>query len=43
MCPLRMKGRFRRHRWLLPGRWIVYYLVAGETVYILAVGPAQIP
>ncbi len=43
MYPVRPKGRFRRHRWLLAGRWIVYYRVADETVYIRALWPAQIP
>lgn len=43
MHPVRMKGRFRRHRWLLAGRWIVYYRIADETVYIRALWPAQIP
>jgi hypothetical protein len=43
MYPVRSKGRFRRHRWLLAGRWIVYYRVVDETVYIRALWPAQIP
>jgi hypothetical protein len=43
MYPVRPKGRFRRHRWLLAGRWIVYYRVAAENVYIRAIWPAQIP
>jgi len=43
MYPVRMKGRFRRHRWLLAGKWIVYYRVSEGTVYIRAVWPAQIP
>ena len=43
MYPIRPKGRFRRHRWLLAGQWIVYYRVVDETVYIRAVWPAQIP
>jgi hypothetical protein len=43
LYPVRPKGRFRRHRWLLAGRWIVYYKVADDTVFIRAVWPAQIP
>jgi hypothetical protein len=43
MYPVRMKGRFRRHRWLLAGRWIVYYRVADGIVYVRALWPAQIP
>ena len=43
MYPIRPKGRFRRNRWLLAGRWIVYYRVVDETVYIRALWPAQIP
>jgi hypothetical protein len=43
MYPVRPKGRFRRHRWLLAGRWIVYYRVVDENVYIRALWPAQIP
>ena len=43
MYPIRPKGRFRRHRWLLAGRWIVYYRVVDETVYIRGLWPAQIP
>jgi hypothetical protein len=41
--PVRPKGRFRRHRWFLAGRWIVYYRMADETVFIRALWPAQIP
>ena len=43
MYPVRSKGRFRRHRWLLAGRWIVYYRFVDEIVYIRALWPAQIP
>jgi plasmid stabilization system protein ParE len=43
LYPVRPKGRFRRHRWLLAGRWIVYYRVTDETVFIRALWPAQIP
>jgi hypothetical protein len=43
LYPVRPKGRFRRHRWLLAGRWIVYYRVADETIFIRALWPAQIP
>lgn len=43
MYPVRPKGRFRRHRWLLAVRWIVYYRVVDEIVFIRALWPAQIP
>lgn len=43
MYPVRPKGRFRRHRWLLAGRWIVFYRVVDEVVYIRGLWPAQIP
>jgi len=43
MYPIRPKGRFRRHRWVLAGRWIVYYRVVDETVHIRGLWPAQIP
>jgi hypothetical protein len=43
LYPVRPKGRFRRHRWLLAGRWIVYYRVADEAIFIRALWPAQIP
>lgn len=42
--PVRAKGRrFRRHRWFLAGNWLVYYRVAGDTVYIRGLWPARIP
>ena len=43
MYPIRTKGRFRRHRWLLAGRWIVYCRVADGIVHIRALWPAKIP
>jgi plasmid stabilization system protein ParE len=43
MYPIRQKGRFRRHRWLLAGRWIVFYRVVDEIVYVRGIWPAQIP
>jgi hypothetical protein len=43
MYPVRTKRRFRRHRWMLAGRWIVYYRVVDGSVYIRALWPAQIP
>jgi hypothetical protein len=43
MYPVRMTGRFRRHRWLLAGDWLVYYRVVESTVYIRALWPARIP
>ena len=42
--PVRSKGRrFRRHRWFHAGNWLLYYRVAGNTVYIRGLWPAQIP
>ena len=44
MYPVREAGRrFRRHRWFLAGNWLVYYKVAGDTVYIRGIWPARIP
>ena len=44
MYPVRAKGRrFRRHRWFLAGNWLVYYRVAGDTVYIRGFWPARLP
>jgi hypothetical protein len=44
MYPVRTKGRrFRRHRWFLAGNWLVYYRVAGDTIYIRGLWPAGIP
>jgi hypothetical protein len=43
LYPIRPKGRFRRHRWVLAGRWLVFYKVVGEAVYIRGLWPAQIP
>jgi hypothetical protein len=44
MYPVRTKGRrFRRHRWFQAGNWLVYYRVAGNTVYIRGRWPSRIP
>lgn len=43
LFPVRIKGRFRRHRWVLAGRWMVFYRVVDHTVYIRGIWPAQIP
>ena len=43
MYPIRQKGRFRRHRWLRAGNWILYYKVVDETVFIRNIWPARIP
>jgi hypothetical protein len=43
LYPIRQKGRFRRHRRVLAGRWMVYYKVVDDTVYIRGLSPAQIP
>ena len=41
--PVRIKGRFRRHRWFQAGNWLVYYRVVDKTVYICGIWPACIP
>ena len=43
MFPVRMKGRFRNHRWILARNWIVFYRVSEETVYVRGLWPARIP
>ena len=44
MYPVRTKRRrFRRHRWFHAGNWLIYYRVAGNTVYIRGLWPTQIP
>lgn len=43
MFPVRRKWRFRNHRWLLAGTWIVYYRVSEDNVYIRGLWPATIP
>jgi hypothetical protein len=43
LYPIRARGRFHRHRRILAGRWMVYYKVVGDTVYIRGLWPAQIP
>lgn len=43
MFPVRMKGRFRNHRWFLAGNWIVYDRVSEDTVYIRGLWPARVP
>lgn len=43
LYPVRVKGRFRRHRWILAGRWMVFYRVVDDTVYIRGLWPAKIP
>jgi hypothetical protein len=43
LYPIRTKGRFRRHRRVLAGRWMVYYKVVDDIVYIRGLWPAQIP
>ena len=37
------RGRFRRHRRLLVGDWVVYYRVVEQTVYVRGLWPARIP
>ena len=41
--PVRMKGRFRNHRWFLAQNWILFYRVSDDAVYIRALWPARIP
>jgi hypothetical protein len=41
MYPIRGRGRFRRCRWFLAGKWIVYYQFAGAKVFMRAVWPAR--
>lgn len=43
LYPVGFKGRFRRHRRLLAGQWMIYYRVVDETAYIRALWPARIP
>lgn len=43
MYSVRMKGRFRNHRWLLAQNWIVYYRVVDDNVYVRALWPARMP
>ena len=43
MYPIRRHGRFRRHRWLLAGKWIVFYRVVDDSVHIRGIWPAVIP
>jgi len=43
MYPVRLKGRFRRHRWFRAGDWLVYYRVVDKTIYIRGLWPARIP
>ena len=40
---IRTKGRFRRHRRVIAGRWSVYCKVVGDTVYIRGIWLTQIP
>jgi hypothetical protein len=42
MFPVRLKGRFRRHRWFLAGNWLVHYRVVDNTVYVRGLWPAHI-
>lgn len=43
MFPVRMKGRFRNHRWFSAQNWIVYYRVSDDMIYIRGLWPARIP
>ena len=43
MFQVRLKGRFRRHRFFHAGNWLVYYKYIDETVYIRALWLARIP
>ena len=39
---LRSTGRFRRHRRVLAGRWMVYYKAVDDAVYIRGLWASQI-
>jgi len=41
MYPVRGRGRFRRCRWFLAGKWIVYYQVAEGKVFMRTLWPAR--
>ena len=43
MCPLRTRGRFRRHRFFQAGNWLVFYKVVEGTIHIRGLWPARIP
>lgn len=43
MYPVRVRGRFRRHRFFQAGNWLVFYKVVENTVYIRGLWPARIP
>lgn len=43
MYPAIGRGRFRRHRRVVVGDWLVYYRVVGNSVYIRGLWPARIP
>jgi hypothetical protein len=43
MYPVRSSGPFRGHRWFLAGRWLIYYRVVEEKVFLRAIYPARLP
>ena len=43
MYPVRSDGPFRGHRWFLAGRWLIYYRVVEEKVFLRAIYPARLP
>jgi len=43
MYPVRTSGPFRGHRWFLAGRWLIYYRVLEDKVYLRALYPARLP
>lgn len=40
---VRAKGRFRRHRKIHAGNWMIYYKVVDDAVFIRALWPARVP
>jgi plasmid stabilization system protein ParE len=43
MYPVRTSGPFRGLRFALAGRWLIYYRVADDKVYLRAIYPARLP
>ena len=43
MYPVRTVGRFRGHRCVVAGQWLIYYRVVENKVYLRAIWPARIP
>jgi hypothetical protein len=43
MYQVRTVGPFRGHRCVVAGRWLIYYKVIENEVYLRAIWPARIP